>query len=961
MLSLDPKTKRRLGETHTELEDPRPSKRLREHSADQPTGAVDRASGPPAPLGLATFAVELQAPRDLNPSEYLPVSSLSGFSSQTQEDGISSQNSQNLVFDSQRTIPDSQELTGSAVSQVLVENYLESAELLEDANCPDKSQSREPVSSPIAPGLPLPESGINQNIPSANNGSDQAESLTEDIPSRQPDTQRGLIDQSLGALDEAPRTSDESSSCLNKALEPRRPSCVENPSSPHSEESLLLTGQLTFETPETTRSVSVLSEGEEQTPTSPHRDPGVSSSPILGSASSPSPQSGAGSRPYSAQLVSGPGDHPDDLYTLSGDSAIQPGDKPVSRDGSVPQDKTVAPGTRVGTSENAESLSESQSSSVSQPLSESDGNRGATNKKTSSSQLSGRCSLLRQPLEPSENYDEANTWPSNEKDGKGYQQHSRDEHSRHWVANEPLSPQNPREPTALPPRGNTATAMELPPAEEQPVAAAETFALLDTNLSIDAENLLPVLPTSEQGLVSPSAALPADNIEPLASIEGVIEQQGVADLLANTAPDPNPTSISFEEELDPSTSLSRISAVEQLKMALRMSPLDESEPEYDENRTIAPADLSTPFGIDMSGSNGAVLSHDAIPVEKLVEDVLATAEPYSPAEGDVEPHAAHASHTAYFKPDPSEREFVVTLPIANNMRHVYLDVIRRNKAIMTAFGGLFGSEAPQSPPETLVANLDQVFEELYDLCDLPSFAESLPTMTPEEMRKHATGTSSKFSFVYEFLEQIRDTSLRVLIVSKPGRAFLYLNALLSSSGFNYSHLGAEPSHVDDEEALSVVLATSDMSIPPLPEVDVLINFDHTARSVRVDNATCVLFLVVAGSLEHIDLKLSDEMDPMERRNALNYATVAARELIDEPDREQPQPHEAALVFAQFVKWPENGINWDSQELPPETFDFWLSSQPSMQETQQGPALVVDISTRSSSRKRQFVSYIRPSF
>ena len=891
----------------------------------------------------------------MNPSEYLPVSSLSGFSSQTQEDWNPSQNSQRRVFDSQATIPDSQELTGSAVSQVLVENYLEFAELPEDANCPDKSQSREPLSSRIAPGHPLPESGINQNIPGANNGSVQAGSLTEDIPSRQPDSQRSLSDQSLGALDEAPRTSDESSSCLDKALEPRPLSRVEYPSSPRPEESLSLAGQLTFETPEIIRSVSVISEGD-QRPTRAHRDPSVSSSQIPSSASSPSPHSAAGSHPYSAQLVSGPRDHPDDLYTPSGDSAIQHGDEPESRDDSVPQDKSIAPGTRAVTSENAESLSDSQSSSISQPLSESDGNRGATNKKASSTQLSGRPSLLRQNLEPSENYEEANTWPPNQKDGKGHQQHTREQHSRHWITNEPLSPQNPRESTALHHRGNTTTAMELPPTEEQPAAVAETFTLPDTNPSADAENLLSV-PTSEQGLVSPSAALPADNIEPLASIESVIEQQDVADLLANTAPDP--TATSFEEDPDLSTGLSRISAVEHLKMALRMSPLDESEPEYDENRTIAPADLSTPFGIDLSGSNGAVLSNDAIPVEKLVEDVLATAEPYSPAEGDVESHAAHASHAAYFKPDPSEREFIVTLPIANNMRHVYLDVIRRNKAIMTAFGGLFGSETPQSPPETLVANLDQVFEELYDLCDLPSFAESLPTMTPEEMRKHATGTSSKFSFVYEFLEQIRDTSLRVLIVSKPGRAFLYLDALLSSSGFNYSHLGAEPSHVDDEDALSVVLATSDMSIPSLPEFDVLINFDHTTRSIKVDNATCVLFLVVAGSLEHIDLKLSDEMDPMERRNALNYATVAARELVDEPDREQPQPHEAALVFAQFVKWPENGIVWESQELPPETFDFWLSSQPSMQEAQQGPALVVDISTRSSSRKRQLVSYICP--
>ncbi len=45
-----------------------------------------------------------------------------------------------------------------------------------------------------------------------------------------------------------------------------------------------------------------------------------------------------------------------------------------------------------------------------------------------------------------------------------------------------------------------------------------------------------------------------------------------------------------------------MSAVEQLKLALRMSPTDGPNLDYDENATIAPAELSTAFGISVPGS-----------------------------------------------------------------------------------------------------------------------------------------------------------------------------------------------------------------------------------------------------------------------------------------------------------------------------------------------------------------------
>ncbi|KAH8888871.1 hypothetical protein GQ53DRAFT_235893 [Thozetella sp. PMI_491] len=476
----------------------------------------------------------------------------------------------------------------------------------------------------------------------------------------------------------------------------------------------------------------------------------------------------------------------------------------------------------------------------------------------------------------------------------------------------------------------------------------------DASLNPMPDSITPEVNTSqalslEQALISPSTMLPLGDSEPLASGETLSGQPDITGLLMDPALDPS-------LGLEPS-SIIQLSAVDQLKQVLSLSPEIPPSLEMDgEDATVAPADLSTALGIgiDMPLLDVNLGSGQVVP-EGLTNTVLPGIEIDSPASVEEDEDAQlHFSLEAYTRPLAPENEFWVTLPLATSTRHFYLDTILRHKETMTSFGEIFQGERDRMPDESLVAKIDKLFDELYDLCDLPAYAGSLPDMADHEMKKHATGTNSKYSFVFEFLDQIRDTNAHVLIISRPGRAFIYLDAILAS-GFDYDHLGAGPVPTSQPEGLFVTLASSDQEIPDYPVLDVVINFDHTARDIRFPNALCVLYLVAACTIEHIDLKLTRDMDPMERRNAMNYATVVARKFLDDNDGDKPRPHEAAQLFADYINNPSaSSIEWEPEELPDLVFDFWLNSQASADRSQQqqGSFQITEESAWSGGRKRE---------
>lgn len=379
--------------------------------------------------------------------------------------------------------------------------------------------------------------------------------------------------------------------------------------------------------------------------------------------------------------------------------------------------------------------------------------------------------------------------------------------------------------------------------------------------------------------------------------------------------------------------------------------------------TVAPSDLTT--SIEHIPSVHDDSSGDQILGGSLEEEPHSTLD----VEQDQFPHDMGTDEQEEDDDDSHIRHFTVTLPMAANTRATYLETIRENKSTMITFAEVFANSVSSVPDDLLVAKIDDLFGRLLDLCDLPAYDHDLPELSKEEMMKHATNSNSKFSFVYEFLQGLRDINVRILIFSAEGRIFDYLEAVVAATGCPYTILGEEaPTGQEPTEGASVVLAVAGEDLSMVEEgIDVVIAFDHTARSVELpatlgyDNmAPIVLSLVATYSLDHIGQQLLQSeqgMDSFEKKNALNLATVTSKDYLRNPESQHIAPHEAAQMFTNFLRNPEIGLDWEPQPLPADIFELWLSSQ---ERTQAAQAHVYQsVVLNGPGRKRPLVSM--PSF
>ncbi|KAK3904205.1 hypothetical protein C8A05DRAFT_13895 [Staphylotrichum tortipilum] len=456
-------------------------------------------------------------------------------------------------------------------------------------------------------------------------------------------------------------------------------------------------------------------------------------------------------------------------------------------------------------------------------------------------------------------------------------------------------------------------------------------------------------PTEEPALVSPSAILP-----PAGSFAEQLEASAAP---ADEPVDEPPTLLETSPTEQP------LEAVEEFDHGMGMDFSMHAEGavggDHDINfehppQTVAPADLTT--SVEHIPS-----AHDDLSVgDQILGGELEEAAPIS-AEGDPEDFSHEPGVDEQDEDDDSHsRHFTVTLPMAANTRATYLEIIEQNKASMIKFAEVFATSYTSVPDTAVLAKIDSIFERLLNLCDLPAYEDDLRELGKEEMMKHATNSNSKFLFVYEFLAGLWDINSRVLVLSAPGRVFEYLEAVVAATDCPYSILGQEePKRTD---GASVILAVAGQDLSMLEGgVDVVIAFDHAARAVELpatlayeSMAPIVLSLVATYSLDHIDQQfveiMEQDMDSLVKRNALNLATAKAREYLRTPENRHVKPHEAAKTFADFLRSPEIGLDWEPHPLPADVFEIWLSSQERTQ-LSQSQADHVDALNEPGGRKR----------
>lgn len=462
----------------------------------------------------------------------------------------------------------------------------------------------------------------------------------------------------------------------------------------------------------------------------------------------------------------------------------------------------------------------------------------------------------------------------------------------------------------------------------------EMFAQLSQTYNLDN---MPAVPRTDEiserepQLVSPSILLPANGQIPsvFASIQA-------------------PVGLGMPSLSQPSTEQPML-AKDQAVAALPPAILGASsvlEAATIEPITVAPSDL-------LASLDAVNVAPEASIEERLVNTIL-------PGLGSADGDSLQRLHSqATGLTETHFDEILVTLPMASNVRQRYLKTIDKNTETMRQFSAVFTKSCSQEPEPQLVHDLETIFKELLDLCDLPAFGDTLPSLDMVALRKHATNTNSKLAFLYELLRQVSDLPLRVLLLSANGLVSDCLEAVATVPGVQLARLGRDEIPAPAEsEGLSVILAHADQDLTQiLDDITVVIPFDDQARALKLPStlgaarksaaAPLVMSPVVGLSLEHIAHELPPEPQGLAAKNCLIFALAEARELM-RCAAPLPEPHEAAKIIAAHLRDRETPLQWEPLELAPQIFDCWLSSQAEPDTLQQS-------SHQGKGRKRILVS------
>ncbi|RYP08018.1 hypothetical protein DL764_002164 [Monosporascus ibericus] len=277
-------------------------------------------------------------------------------------------------------------------------------------------------------------------------------------------------------------------------------------------------------------------------------------------------------------------------------------------------------------------------------------------------------------------------------------------------------------------------------------------------------------------------------------------------------------------------------------------------------------------------------------------------------------------------------EFLITLPFfaSTSGREQYNDIIRENQDSITSYNSAFLVSPYQKPNQAVISAMDQMFSRLFDFCDFPPFLETAVELGPEVVTKHVVGTNSKFCFVDEFLLHLNrlGSTKKIVLLARPGQLLDLLSNVVQTRGYRLIRPGQEtPSVMTDRSSLTVVIhSTSEDSSSLLSDADAVIAFDHTYRRDLLPpfdeaNPPLVLLLTNTNSIQHINMRVSGNMEPLERKNYLMHALVKAMQYIEEPDYTLRKPPEIAEMFAQYLEMPDNDdFYWEPQELPEDIFE-----------------------------------------
>ncbi|KAF5011375.1 hypothetical protein FDECE_2506 [Fusarium decemcellulare] len=488
------------------------------------------------------------------------------------------------------------------------------------------------------------------------------------------------------------------------------------------------------------------------------------------------------------------------------------------------------------------------------------------------------------------------------------------------------------------------TQVEEPAGDEQPPASSEAPKDLETMAIRPGQ-----IATVPDVLVSSSES--QIHSQPLYSVE-----PWKAEVLGNTSGAPTPSISPASIMADPNQS-----AVDSMQKIVNSSFRDSARsitrsliPEDSEQMippgTISPAAISG--SVDPVESTRTLTFSNQATMPLRIDDSsgqsITMGQVPDEREYDISSQSSHQDEIA--------SQHIVTLPMQASRRPYYEAVIVDYKNDIQDFGNRFTRQIYEEPSEALVGKIDSLFNRLLNICDYPQdvIGTSLEELPAADLAKYCCDANAKLSFLFELMSILGEKETGILIVARTPELLRLIFTLTEAAGIECSaeSIGKQS---DYPSVTRITLALASEEFDPY-KFDVVIGYDHAfnssgiARQLSTSNVRkppLVLLLVTTHTIEHIAIRIPQDLSVLERKNALLASIILARRYLEDPERGYGDPHQVAEVFAAYLNGNTDAVSWEPQGIPDEVLDVYENPQ------SQSQSLVEDEFSQGNGLKRKF--------
>ena len=259
-------------------------------------------------------------------------------------------------------------------------------------------------------------------------------------------------------------------------------------------------------------------------------------------------------------------------------------------------------------------------------------------------------------------------------------------------------------------------------------------------------------------------------------------------------------------------------------------------------------------------------------------------------------------------------EYLVALSMNARIRDQYQQVLYNHRHEIEAF-----TRAEDHVEANLIASMERMVQSVKNISLHPDLENegtiSQPSAPAEEEAKWAESCSAKFIFLRGLLDRLRNHQKHVAVMAQSGQILDIIENFFRGTNISYKR----PDTVtklrrDDGHLLEVTLLSTSAprEVTVLQNADAVIVMDGTLdmkdrklRGLRkhlwdANRLAPLITLIIMNSIDHVELCISKEIDPIERLQAVVSCITQARHEVGELPEGFMDSHAASRQVADFL-------------------------------------------------------------